>query len=448
MTDAPPSLAADTRHLDNELRRVIAHELAQQRNAREAQGDATLDELDQQQLARAVLQRELDRQAHAALRLGDQPPNNAERTELVERVLGQVFSNLPGLDRFLALDDAVNIHVQGCRQVVVESLDGSRTRHPSPFRSPEELIEMLAHVARRAGTVEKEFNYSHPMLHLTLADGSRLTANAWLGPEPYLTIRRHPLVEQDLHDLAARGMCDEGLRSLLAAAVRARLNLLIAGGQGNGKTTLLRACAHEADPDERTLVLEAEPELHLDRFEERHRHVLSLCERPANMEGGGAVTLADLVWHAKRLTPERIIVGEVLGDEVIPMLEAMSQGIRGSMCTMHAESSAAVFPRLPVYARSRGRDWRSGDVYQLAALALDLIVLVARDRDGRRVVAEVRHVDRYDADQQQVTSDAWFQADPVTGRAVRTGVIPAHLLDQLTSHGYDPGAHDPMTRRR
>jgi Flp pilus assembly CpaF family ATPase len=279
------------------------------------------------------------------------------------------------------------------------------------------------------------------MLHLTLPDGSRLTANAWLGTEPYLTIRRHPLVDQSLSDLRDRGMLDDGIRTLLTAAVRARMNILFAGGQGDGKTTLLRAAIHEVDRNERTLVLEAEPELHLDHDPDRHPEALSLCERPANMEGGGAVTLSDLAWHAKRLTPDRIIVGEVLGDEVIPMLEAMSQGIRGSMCTMHAESSAAVFPRLPVYARSRGRDWRSGDVFQLAALALDLIVFVARDVRGNRVVAEIRHVDRYDTTTEQVVSDAWFAPDPATGRAVLSSVIPVQHLDRLVEHGYDPSSH-------
>jgi Flp pilus assembly CpaF family ATPase len=400
-----------------------------------------MDELDRQQLARAVLQRELDLRTRETMRLGEPPMPEGDRDELVERIMDQVFAALPGLEQFLDDRDAVNIHVQGCRHVSVEHLDGSRTRHPSPFSTHDELVDLVAHAARRAGTVEKEFNYSHPMLHLTLPDGSRLTANAWLGAEPYLTIRRHPLVDQSLADLRDRGMFDEGVRTLLAAAVRARLNILFAGGQGDGKTTLMRAAAHEAQRDERTLVLEAEPELQLDRLHERHPEALTLCERPANMEGGGAITLADLAWHAKRLTPDRIIVGEVLGDEVIPMLEAMSQGIRGSMCTMHAESSAAVFPRLPVYARSRGRDWRSGDVFQLAALALDLIVFVARDRRGTRVVAEIRHVDRYDTTTEQVVSDTWFTPDATTGRATRASVIPVHHLDRLVAHGYDPTGH-------
>ena len=433
----------EARQLEATLRRVVADEIAEQRRRAETSATAgSFDAVDQRQMARAILNRELDLRAREAMRLGEQPLTDGERTELMERVLAQAFSALPGLERFVNRDDAINIHVQGSREVVVELIDGTRETHPSPFSSDEELIGVVAQVARRSGTVEKEFNYSHPMLHLTLPDGSRLSANAWIGAEPYVTIRRHPLVDHDLDGLCARQMFDRGIRSLLGAAVRSRMNILFAGGQGNGKTTLLRAAEHDADPDERTLVLESEPELALDRFPDRHRHVIGLWERPANMEGDGSVTLADLAWHAKRLTPDRILVGEVLGDEVIPMLEAMSQGVRGSMCTMHAESSAAVFPRLPVYARSRGRDWPSADVYQLAALALDLVVFVARDAAGRRVVAEIRHIERYDTESDQVISDAWFRPDPVTGRPVRDSVIPVHLLDELAAHGYDPSLHE------
>jgi Flp pilus assembly CpaF family ATPase len=432
----------EARHLVTTLRRVVADEIEEQQRDAESDGLGPIGEMDQRQMARAILNRELDLRAREAMRLGGQPFTDAERTELVDQVLAQAFSALPGLERFIGRDDAINIHVQGCREVIVELIDGTREAHPSPFASNDELEAVVAQVARRSGSVEKEFNYSHPMLHLTLPDGSRLTANGWVGAEPYVTIRRHPLVDHDLDGLCERGMFDRGLRTLLGAAVRARMNILFAGGQGDGKTTLLRAAEHDAAPDERTLVLESEPELMLERFPDRHRHVIGLWERPANMEGDGAITLADLAWHAKRLTPDRILVGEVLGDEVIPMLEAMSQGVRGSMCTMHAESSAAVFPRLPVYARSRGRDWRSDDVYQLAALALDLVVFVARDAAGNRTVAEVRHVERYDPDSSQIVSDAWFTPDPLTGRATRSSVIPVHLLDELVAHGYEPSEHD------
>ena len=125
------------------------------------------------------------------------------------------------------------------------------------------------------------------------------------------------------------------------------------------------------------------------------------------------------------------------------MLEAMTQGIAGSMCTIHADSSWSVFPRLPVYARAGGRDWSTGDVLQLAALALDVIVFVARDRSGRRVVAEVRSVNRFDPDSGRVVTDEWFHPGP-SGRAVRnpSAPIPVALLDELVDHGYDPALHE------
>jgi pilus assembly protein CpaF len=432
-----PDAGDERRQLAGALRRVVADEVAEQRSSKAAGSDG-LDALDQRQMARAVLNRELDLRAREALRLGEQPLSDAERVELVEDVMSQVFSALPGLERFTSRDDVINVYVQGCREVIVELLDGTIERHPSPYVSDSEVVDALAQIARRAGHVENEFNYSHPILRLPLPDGSRLTANAWIGPEPYAAIRKHPLVDYDLDDLLPSGMFDDDIRSLLGAAVRARWNVLFTGGQGNGKTTLLRAASHEARRDERVVTIEAVPELHLDRLPHRHSHVVTLWERPANMQGEGAITAADLAWHAKHLSPDRILVGEVLADEVVPMLEAMSQGIRGAMCTMHARSSAGVFPRLPVYARSAGRDWRSSDIYELAAQAIDLVVFVARDRDGRRVVAEIRHVDRFDADTGRLVTDAWFSPDSGTGRAVPAGVIPVHLIDELVDHGYRP----------
>lgn len=432
--------APEERRLESRLRQVVAGEITEQQRRVEADG-RVLDLMDQRQIARVVLQRELDMREREALRHGELPMPQGERDSLAERVLGEVFSTLPGLEPFLARSDVTNVHVMGCRSVVVELLDGTSEHHESPYASSQEVIDSVAHMARRGGLIEKPFNYANPMLHMSLADGSRLTANAWIGVEPYVTIRRHPLVQYDLDDLCRLGMLDGDLRGFLGAAVRARWNILVAGGQDNGKTTLLRALAHDAHPDERTLVLESEPELGLERLPDRHQ-VVSLWERPGNSEGDGAVDLAEMVWHAKRLSPSRIIVGEVLADEVVPMLEAMSQGVRGSMTTIHAMSSSAVFPRLPIYARSRGRDWRSADIYALAALALDLVVFVARDKSDRRVVAEVRHIGHFDPDNERVVSDAWYLPDK-NGRATPVGVIPVDLLDDLVAHGYNPSPRSP-----
>ena len=427
------------RRLELSLREVVAGEVTEQR-ARAQGAGRTLDTVDQRQLARAVLNRELDRLAAEGLGDGRLPMPNGDREELARRVIDQVFSPLPGIEAFINRADAVNVHVMGCREVLVELLDGTVERHPSPYASNQEVIDALAHIARRGGMVEREFNYSHPILHLSLLDGSRLTANAWIGTEPYATIRRHPLLDHDLRDLSGLGMLDEGMCTLLGAATRAGWNILVAGAQSAGKTTLLRAITHEAPPDERLVVLESEPELGFDRLPDRHNHVVNLCERPGNMQGEGAVPLDHLTWHAKRLSPSRLVVGEVLADEVVPMLEAMTQGVPGAS-TIHSRTSAGVFPRLPVYARSRGRDWQSGDIHALAALALDVVVFLAHDAGGRKVVAEVRHVAHYDASSEQVVTDAWFLPDPATGRAAQANVIPVRLLDELVAHGYEPGRH-------
>lgn len=420
---------------EERLRQTVVAEIGEQQRRAEEDG-RSLDVVDQRQIARAVLQRELDLRDRAALAAGELPTPEAERSEIADRVLSQVFSTMPGLERFFA-ESVTNVHILGSREVVVEHLDGSRHRYPSPYGSDAEVIEAVAHMARRAGVIEKPFNYANPLLHMVLADGSRLTAAGWLGEEPHVTVRRHPLMDHDLDDLQRLDMMSPGLRSLLAAAVRAKWNILVAGGPSHGKTTLLRALAHEADPDERLLVLESEPELWLERMPDRHRHVVALRERPGNAEGDGAVTMSDLVWNAKRQSPDRIIVGEVLGAEVMPMLEALTQGVRGSMATIHSESVSAVFPRLPIYARFSGQYWLSDDVLQAAAVALDLLVFVARDRAKKRYVAAVRHIGSFDFDTGRIISDAWLTPSG-DGRAVPASVIPVALLDELVEAGYDP----------
>jgi pilus assembly protein CpaF len=211
---------------------------------------------------------------------------------------------------------------------------------------------------------------------------------------------------------------------------------------GRGKTTLMRALLHECPPDERIVVLEQEPELQLGLDPARHDHVLELVERPPNMEGRGSISLADLTWAVKRHAPDRIVVGEVRGPEVVYMLEAASDGVAGTLCTLHARSSRQTFEKLVNYARRGGAMFDRFDVLQTAAFALDLIVYLDLTRDRHRVVSEITQVLDYDAGERHVITNDWFVPGPDRA-AVRNAncPIPIDILDLLIEHGYEPDLH-------
>ena len=167
---------------------------------------------------------------------------------------------------------------------------------------------------------------------------------------PAVSIRRHRFTALTLADLVDLGTITDDIATLLAAAVRARKNIVVSGAMNSGKTTLLRALAAEVPARERIVTIEQALELGLDADVARHPDIVALEARPANVEGEGTITVSDLVRRALRMNADRVIVGEVLGDEVLPMLNAMSQGRSGSMCTIHADSSAGVFRRIASYA--------------------------------------------------------------------------------------------------
>src|SRR5690606_26813912 len=240
--------------------------------------------------------------------------------------------------------------------------------------SDEELIEQLREIGRRYGLSEREFNPSRPQLNLQLPDGSRLFAVAWVCDRSSVSIRRHRFMKLGLGDLIGLGAIDDALASFLSAAVRARQQIIVAGATGAGKTTMLRALAAEIPASERIVTIETELELGLDRFADVHPDCVALEAREANVEGAGEVTAADLVRMSLRMNPDRVIVGEVRGDEIVPMLNAMSQGNDGSMCTIHADSSATVFNKMALYAMQAPERLPLEATCQLAAAAVDLVV--------------------------------------------------------------------------
>jgi Flp pilus assembly CpaF family ATPase len=213
---------------------------------------------------------------------------------------------------------------------------------------------------------------------------------------------------------------------------------MIAGATGAGKTTMLRALASEIPPEERIVTIETELELGLDRYPELHPDCVALEAREANVEGVGEVTAAELVRMSLRMNPDRVIVGEVRGDEVIPMLNAMSQGNDGSMCTIHTDSSGGVFRKLALYALQSPERLPMDATLLLASAALDLLVFIAKTSEGR-FVSSIRQVTGFDG--KQVLTNELFRPGP-DGRAVPGTPIPADLLTELVRVGYDPALHE------
>jgi Flp pilus assembly CpaF family ATPase len=438
--------------LELRLRRIVAGEIGEHAARREQEGQPPLDYLDRRHLARSILRRELDDQWRAAQQRGEMTLTPEEEDRLIESVLGTVFSQLPGLDTYLAREDVTDIFAVGCDNVRVRTIDGQEYQVEPIAASDEDLIVQIQALARKGGRlgldgndthIEKEFSPAKPLLDLQLSDGSRLAAAAWVSARPVVTVRRHPLVDAD-QDVLVKSwrMYDEGIASLLRAGMRARLNMLIAGGMGRGKTTLMRALLHECPPDERIVVLEQEPELQIGADPVRHSHVVEFVERPSNMEGQGSVTLADLTHAVKRHAPDRIVVGEVRGPEVMFMLEAACDGIAGTLCTLHAQSSRQTFEKLVNYARRNGAAFDRGDVLQTAAFALDLIVYLDLTPGKRRVVSEITQVLDYDSSSRQIITNDWFVPGPDKA-AIRNPncPIPVEFLDRLIEHGYDPDLH-------
>ena len=324
------------------IREHVAEDLASPSNAE-------LDMDDRRELARQQVFVHLD-----ALTTGNQAAWAPCRSSEDEQRLAQsVLDALFGLGRLQALIDnpeIENIDVNGCDRVWITFADGTKQLTSPIADSDEELVDVIRSAGSRFGLSERRFDLACPELDLRLPDGSRLSALMAVSARPALSIRRHRYLDLSLADLAAMGTVDDDVARLLSAAVRARKNIIVSGAMNSGKTTLLRALAGEIPPRERIVTIEQALELGLDAAPGRHPDMVALEARPANVEGQGLISVADLVRRALRMNADRVIVGEVLGAEVLPMLNAMSQGRSGSMCTIHADSSAGVFRRIASYA--------------------------------------------------------------------------------------------------
>lgn len=435
VADPTPELLA----VAGRVRAVVTEQLSARLRADEDAGRPRLTLADQQQLTRQLLTRALDAEAQTALSAGRRVLELDDEEQITRDVMNSLYG-LGGLQPLLDDPSVENINANGADNVHVRYADGSRAQVDPIAASDEDLVALIRTAAARLGLGERRFDQASPALNLRLPDGSRLFAVMEVAARPSVSIRRHRYQQLTLADEVRLGTLTPGAAEFLGAAVRARRNLIVAGATGAGKTTLLRALAAEIPLYERLVTVEDTLELGLDHDPARHPDVVALEARDANIEGEGAVNLADLLRWALRMSPDRVIVGEVRGPELLAMLNAMSMGTNGSMCTLHANGAHEVAGKLATYAIQAPERLPVEATNLLVAHALHLIVYLAHDpATGHRQVTEIREV--VGADGAHLLTNEVYRITP-GGQPVPVAPLRTQTMELLAVAGMDPQALD------
>ena len=307
-----------------------------------------------------------------------------QRTNLIEDVANDALGLGP-LQRLLDDPTVTEVMVNGPDHIYVER-NGRILRTGSSFRSEERLRRVIERIVSRVG---RRIDESSPLVDARLPDGSRV--NAIIPPLAVsgsaLTIRKFATDPFQVRDLVELGTVSEALGELLLACVQARLNIVVSGGTGTGKTTLLNVLSSFIPADDRVVTIEDAVELQLQQ-----EHVVRMETRPPNIEGKGEIRQRELVKNALRMRPDRVILGEVRSEEAFDMLQAMNTGHDGSLSTVHANSPRDAISRLETLSLMAGMDLPLRAVREQVASAIDLIIHVSRLRDGSRRVTHVTEV--------------------------------------------------------
>ena len=424
---------AINRELVGRIHGAVGEALTRRHATDEELGRVRMSRADERALSRKLITDELASLARHALEAGREPLDD----DAESAIAAAVFDRLHGLGRLQPLlDDPTvrDIHISGHDRVWLELRSGQKVRGPTIADSDEELLELIGGAARQLGRNERRWDNANPELNMQLPNGDRLHGLRAVSGRPVVTIRRHDFGISRLGELVERKTLDRTLASFLAAAVRAKRSIIVAGGTGTGKTTMLRCLINEIPADERLITIEDSLEIGLEHFEDLHPDYETLEAREANSEGVGEFTLADLVRAGLRMDPDRVIVGEVRGAEVLPMLLAMSQGNDGSMCSIHADSSKGVFGRLAMYA-AMTRERLTPDVTNLlVGQAVDLIVHLGWV-GGARKVTSVREVTGIIESGLVASNELW--APGPDGAAEPRTPPQAETITALEAHGFD-----------
>ncbi len=361
------------------------------------------------------------------------PLTSEQRSRLVSDVEDDVLGHGP-LQKLLDDPSITEIMVNGPDMVFVEQ-HGKLTRSPARFVSEEQLRRVIERIVSRVG---RRIDESSPLVDARLLDGSRV--NAVIAPIAFngssLTIRKFSKDPFKVADLIRFGTLTPEMAELLRACVEARLNIIVSGGTGTGKTTLLNVLSSFIPEGERIITIEDAAELQLQQ-----EHIVRLESRPANIEGRGEVGIRELVRNSLRMRPDRIVVGEVRGGESLDMLQAMNTGHDGSLSTVHANSPRDAVARLETLVLMAGMDLPLRAIREQIASAVDVIVQLSRLRDGTRRVTAVTELQGMEG--QTVTMQDAFLFDFAAGvdsegrflgRPVPTGIRPK-FTDKFADHG-------------
>ncbi|HEX2043414.1 MAG TPA: CpaF family protein [Acidimicrobiales bacterium] len=314
----------------------------------------------------------------------------AEKAEVVQDVSDDILGYGP-ISRYLDDETVTEVMVNGPAKVYVER-GGKIERVAETFLDEDHLRRIIDKIVSQVG---RRVDESTPMVDARLPDGSRV--NAVTSPlavgGPFLTIRKFSADALQMDDLIRLGALTEEAAAFLAACVDGRMNIIVSGGTGSGKTTTLNALSSAIGPEERIVTIEDAKELQLQQ-----EHVLSMEARPPNIEGRGAVTIRDLVRNALRMRPDRIIVGEVRGGEALDMLQAMNTGHDGSLTTVHSNGPRDTLARVETMALMAGLELPVRAIRDQMASALDLFVHLGRLRDGTRRVTHITEVQALEGD--------------------------------------------------
>jgi pilus assembly protein CpaF len=422
----PAVAAADTSPQQEdpfaEIRQAAQAEAVHELGQELSEGDVPEEEL-HEQVTKAVDQ---------ALAEAGTPLSTTDRARLVREITHNILGYGP-IEPFLADPEVTEVMVNNHHTIYVERR-GLIEETDVRFGSERHLLQVIDRIVAQTG---RRIDESSPMVDARLPDGSRV--NAIIPPlaitGPSLTIRKFSREPLSMDDLVSFGSLSHQAAAFLEACVEGKLNVLISGGTGTGKTTLLNVLSSFIPERERIITIEDAAELKLAQ-----RHVISLEARPSNIEGKGAITIRDLVRNALRMRPDRIVVGECRGGEAVDMLQAMNTGHDGSLTTIHANSPRDALARTETLVLTAGFDLPLKAIRDQIASAFDLIIQVNRLVDGRRRITHITEVGRMEGD--VITLQDIFVAsfvdeaggDQVTSKMVHTGIRPG-FGEKLEQHG-------------